>query len=158
MTAPKTVFLTNDNLTRKKWAKDLFKIILPQVEFNDLVGKGSEAIVQSRTELGKGEGDQITFGIRLPLTGEGIVGNNTVEGNEEQLRFKDFNMTIEELNHAVDTGGRMEEQRIPYDLMAEGRDALGDWWADKLSDLVMATLCGDSTFKIAGVDFAQACH
>jgi N4-gp56 family major capsid protein len=156
MTAPKTVFLTNDNLTRKRWAKDLFKIILPQVEFNDLVGKGSDAIVQSRTELGKGEGDTITFGIRLPLTGEGIIGNNTVEGNEEELRFKDFSMTIEELNHAVDTGGKMEEQRIPWDLMAEGRDALGDWWADKLSDLVIATLCGDSTFKIAGEDFAQA--
>ncbi len=46
MTAPKTVFLTNDNLTRKRWAKDLFKVILPAVEFNDLVGKGSDAIVQ----------------------------------------------------------------------------------------------------------------
>ena len=94
MTAPKTVFLTNDNLTRKRWAKDLFKIILPAVEFNYLVGKGTDAIVQSRTELGKGEGDTITFGIRLPLTGEGIVGNATVEGNEEKLSFKDFDMTI----------------------------------------------------------------
>jgi len=158
MTTPKTQFLTNDNLTRKKWARDLFKILLPAVEFNMLVGKGSESIVQMRTELGKGEGDQITFGIRLPLTGEGIVGNNTVEGNEEKLRFKDFNMTIEELNHAVDTGGRMEEQRVPYDLMAEGRDGLNDWWADKLSDTVIATLCGDSTYKIAGQTFAQACE
>jgi N4-gp56 family major capsid protein len=158
MTAPKTKFLTNDNLTRKRWAKDLFQIILPAVEFNDLVGKGSDATVQSRTELGKGEGDTITFGIRLPLSGAGIVGDNTVEGNEEKLSFKDFNMTIEELNHAVDTGGRMEEQRVPYDLMAEGKAALGDWWSDKLSDLVIATLCGDSTFKIAGVSFAQACQ
>ena len=157
-TGPKTVFLTNDNLTRKKWSKDLFRIILPAVEFNDLVGKGSDAIVQSRTELGKGEGDKITFGIRLPLTGEGIVGNNTVEGNEEELRFKDFDMTIEELNHAVDTGGKMEEQRVPYDLMVEGKDGLADWWSDKLSDIVIATLCGDTTFKIAGDDFAQACQ
>jgi len=158
MATPKTRFLTNDNLTRKKWARDLFKILLPAVEFNYLVGKGSDSIVQMRTELGKGEGDQITFGIRRPLTGEGIVGNNTVEGNEEMLLFKDFNMTIEELNHAVDTGGRMEEQRVPYDLMSEGKNALNDWWADKLSDLVMATLCGDSSFQIAGNDFAQACQ
>jgi len=155
---PKTKFLTNDNLTRKRWARDLFQLILPAIEFNTLVGKSSSDIVQSRTELGKGMGDQITFGIRLPLTGEGIIGDNTVEGNEEKLRFKDFNMTIEELNHAVDTGGKMEEQRVPYDLMAEGRDALTDWWGDKLSDLLLATICGDTTFKIAGVDFAQACQ
>ena len=150
-----TRFASNDNLTRKKWARDLFKIILPAVEFNDLVGKGSGSVVQMRTELGKGEGDTITFGIRLPLTGEGVVGNDTVEGNEEKLIFKNFNMTIEELNHAVDTGGKMEEQRVPYDLMKEGRDGLQEWWSDKLSDLVVATLCGDTTFTIAGDSFAN---
>ena len=156
-TNPKTRFETNDPLTRKKWAKDLFKIILPAVEYSYLVGTGADSIVQLRTELGKGEGDKITFGIRLPLTGEGIVGRDTVEGNEEKLIFKDFDMTIEELNHAVDTGGRMDEQRIPWDLMAEGKNGLQDWWADKLSDLIIATLCGDTTFTIAGKTFAQAC-
>lgn len=157
-TTPKTQFATNDNLTRKKWAKDLFKIILPAVEYSYLVGKGADSMVQLRTELGKGEGDQITFGIRLPLTGAGIVGRKTVEGNEEKLIFKDFKMTIEELNHAVDTGGKMEEQRIPWDLMKEGRDGLSDWWAAKLSELIIATLCGDTTFTIAGETFAQACE
>ena len=88
--APKTEFLSNDPLTRKRWAKDLFAIILPAVEFNDLVGTGSDSIVQIRTELGKGEGDEITFGIRLPLTGQGVVGNDTVEGNEEKLVFRNF--------------------------------------------------------------------
>jgi len=156
MTEPKTQFVTADNLTRKKWARDLFKIILPGVEFNELVGKGSEAIIQSRTELGKGQGDEITFGIRLPLTGEGVVGNETQEGQEEGLRFKDFKMTIEELNHAVDTGGKMEEQRVPYNLVQEGKNGLADWWQDKLSEMVINTLCGNTAFKISGVVFAQA--
>ena len=157
MAGPKTRFTTNDPLTRKKWSKDLFAIILPAVEYSYLVGKDSNAIVQMKTELGKGEGDKITFGIRLPLTGAGIVGRDTVEGNEEKLIFKDFDMTIEELNHAVDTGGKMDEQRIPWDLMREGKDALQDWWSDKLSDYLIATLCGDTNFKIAGKTFAQAC-
>ena len=155
MADPKTRFTTNDPLTRKKWSKDLFAIILPGIEYNYLVGKDSNAIVQMKTELGKGEGDKITFGIRLPLIGAGTVGRDTVEGNEEKLIFKDFDMTIEELNHAVDTGGKMDEQRIPWDLMREGKDALQDWWSDKLSDLIIAHLCGDTTFKIAGKTFAQ---
>jgi len=156
-TTPKTQFATNDALTRKKRAKDLFRIILPAVEYSYLVGTGTDAMVQLRTELGKGEGDKITFGIRLPLTGAGIVGRDTVEGNEEKLIFKDFDMTIEELNHAVDTGGKMEEQRIPYDLMREGKDGLQDWWVDKLSDLLINTLCGLVGYTIAGKTFAQAC-
>lgn len=151
---PKTQFLTNDNLTRKKWARDLFSIILPAVEFNYLVGKDSGSIVQLRTELGKGEGDVIKFGIRLPLSGEGVVGNDTVEGNEEKMIFKDFSVTIEELNHAVDTGGRMEEQRVPYNLMQEGKNALQDWWVDKLNAYLFGVLCGDTSYAIvAGKSF-----
>lgn len=157
MTAPRTQFLTNDALTRKRWANDLFRVMLKTVEFNDLIGTGTESIIQMRTELAKGQGDVIKFGIRRPLSGEGIVGTDTVEGNEEKLLFNDFSMTIEELNHAVDTGGRMEQQRVPYDLMVEGKNALQDWWADKLSDYVINTLCGNSNFTIAGKTFAQAC-
>lgn len=147
---PKTKFLTNDALTRKRWARDLFKIILPAVEFSYLTGVGSNAPCQIRTELGKGQGDEITFGIRLPLVGQGVVGDATVEGNEEKLRFRDFKMGIEELNHAVDTGGKMEEQRVPYNLMQEGKDGLSDWWVEKLSDLLINTMAGNSAYIFAG--------
>jgi N4-gp56 family major capsid protein len=82
------------------------------------------------------------------LTGPGIQGNDTVEGNEEKLIFKDFKVTIEELNHAVDTGGKMEEQRIPYNLIQEGKNGLQDWWSSKLSDYAFAVLCGDTSFEM----------
>lgn len=145
---PKTQLTTNDALTRKKWARDLFSVLLPATEFNDLTGSDSNAIIQMRTELAKGEGDSITFGLRLPLTGSGIQGNDTVEGNEEKLVFKNFAVTLNELNHAVDTGGRMEEQRVPYNLLEEGKNGLQDWWASKLSDYAFAVLCGDTTYEV----------
>ena len=157
MPAYEANFLTNNALTRKKWAKDLFHVMLPEVEFSYLVGPSTDSIVQMRTELGKGEGDQITFAIRRQLLQEGIVGTAVVEGNEEKIRFKDFAMLIEELNFAIDTGGKMDEQRVPYDIMAEGKAALTDLWASKLSDYVINTLAGNSTYKINGLTFAQAC-
>jgi len=150
-----TIFLTNNALTRKKWARELFQLLLPSTEINYLVGSGPDSIIQMRKELGKGEGDKITFGIRLPLSGEGRVGREKVEGNEEDLIFRDFDSTIEELNHAVNTGGRMEEQRIPYNLMQEAKDGLQYWWGEKLSDMAFAHLCGDTTYKVAGQTFAQ---
>jgi N4-gp56 family major capsid protein len=125
------------------------------MEFNELIGTGSDAIVELRNDLGKGEGDQITFGIRLPLQGQGIVGDKTVEGNEEKLRFRNYKITIEELNHAVDTGGKMDEQRIPYNLMQEGKIALQEWWITMLSNLMMNTLAGNSNYRIAGEVFAN---
>lgn len=156
MPYPKTRMETNDNLTRKKWARDLFKVLLPGIEYNYLIGTGADAAIQMRTELAKGEGDEITFGIRKTLKGAGIVGRKTQEGNEEEMLFRDFKFRIEELNHAVDTGGKMEEQRIPYNLMQEGKDGLQDWWSDKLSDYVINMLVGNSSYTVAGETFAQA--
>ena len=152
---PKTMFLTNNALTRKRFAKDLFAVILPAMEYADLVGTGADSIVQMRTELGKGEGDTVTMGIRYALSGEGRVGNDDIEGHEEALIFKDFSLTIEELNHAVDTGGKMEEQRVPYNLLQEGKSALQDWWGDKLSYMLINHLCGVTTYRVAGKTFAQ---
>lgn len=150
-----TRFLTDNPLTRKRWANDLFRILLPAVEYDKLVGTSPDSIVQIKTELGKGEGDQITFGIRLPLTGDPIVGDGEVEGNEEKLQFRDFKSTIEEVNKAVDTGGKMEEQRIPYNLMQEGKSGLQDWWAEFLSKLIINHLVGNSAYRVAGKTLGQ---
>ena len=155
MADPKTQILTNDALTRKRWARELYKTVPQAIEFNELIGGDKNAIVQQSLDLAKGEGDQMTFGIRLPLSGEGIVGDDTLEGNEEKMSFRNFKATIEELNHAVDTGGKMEEQRIPYDLMMEAKDGLQEWWGDKLSDYMFAVLCGDTSFRVAGKIFAD---
>lgn len=155
MSEPSTRFVMNDPLTRKKWARELFSVVLPSIEFNSVVGSDSSSVIQMKKELGKGEGDEVIFGIRLPLTGAGTVGDNTVEGTEEKLRFRNFRCTIEELNHAVDTGGKMEEQRVPYNLMQEGKDALQEWWAAKLSDYVINLLFSNSKHKIAGQIFGQ---
>ena len=154
---PKTKFLTNDAITRKKWSKDLFARVKATNDYSYLVGTGTDAHVQLRTDLGKGEGDVVKFDIRRALTGAGRVGRQEVEGNEEQLLFDNFEMTIEELNHAVDTGGKMEEQRVPYNLMVEARDGLQEWWIEQISQVVINTLCGNSKFKINGETFAQAC-
>ena len=84
-----------------------------------------------------------------------VVGNDDITGKEERLIFKDFSLTIEELNHAVDTGGKMEEQRIPYNLLLEGKSGLQDWWADKLSTMLINHLAGITTYRVAGKTFAQ---
>lgn len=150
MSVYKTKIETNDPLTRKRWAKDLYKVMLPEVEFNSLIGTSDTAIIQMKNDLAKGEGDEITFGIRLPLIGDGIAGDESVEGNEEALRLRDFKIGIAEVNKAVDTGGKMEEQRIPYNLMSEAKSALQDWWSQFLSDFVINYLVGNTAYRVGG--------
>lgn len=153
-----TIIDTTDPLTRKRWAKDLFKVLQKAFEFNSLIGTGENAIIQMRTELGKGEGDEITFGILLDLVGTGTIGRDTLEGKAESLRFRDFKLQIEKIRKSVDIGTDIDAQRVPYNLMERGKTGLQNWWAGMLSDYMFHVLCGNSQMtdeldQFGGVQF-----
>lgn len=151
---------STDPLTRKRWAKDLFKVLQKSFEFNSWIGTGEDSVIQMRTELGKGEGDEITFGILLDLVGAGTVGRDTLVGKAESLKFRDFKMQIEKMRKSVDVGTDIDEQRIPYNLMEKGKVGLNNWWAGWLSDYMFHALAGNSQMfdelpQLGGVAFAQ---
>jgi N4-gp56 family major capsid protein len=155
-----TVINTTDAITRKRWAKDLFKVLQKAFEFNNLIGTGEDAIIQLRTDLTKGEGDEITFQILLDLVGTGTIGRDTLVGKAESLRFRDFKMQIEKIRKSVDIGIDIDEQRVPFNLMEKGKTGLQNWWAGMLSDYMFHVLSGNSQMfdelpQLGGVPFAQ---
>lgn len=139
-----TVINTTDPLTRKRWAKGLFKVMQKNFEFGSLTGTSENSIIQAKSDLGKGMGDEITFGIVLDLVGAGTVGRDTLEGKAEALTFRDFKLTIDKIRKSVDIGGDLDLQRVPYNLMQIGKNGLQNWWSGLLSDYMFHVLCGNS--------------
>jgi len=109
------------------------------------MGKDSNSVVQIKTELNKAAGDRIRFGLRMQLTGDGIKGDSVLEGNEEDLVTYSQDIYIDQLRHAVRSGGKMSEQRVPFSVRAEARDGLADWWADRIDTAFFNQLCGISS-------------
>jgi N4-gp56 family major capsid protein len=96
------------------------------------MGTSSDSLIHIKTEVNKDAGDRITFGLRQQLSGAGISGDNTLEGNEEALVTYTQNVTIDQLRHAVRSAGKMSEQRVPFTVRDEARDGLADWWSDRI--------------------------
>jgi hypothetical protein len=67
------------------------------------------------------------------LTGAGVQGDNTQEGNEEALTVYNDALVINQLRHATRSGGKMSEQRVPFDVREENRMALKDWWTERIN-------------------------
>ena len=61
--------------------------------------------------LKKDAGDQVTIPLLLKLSGNGVVDDNILEGNEEALQYRDFAVTINQFRHAVKLKGKFEEQK-----------------------------------------------
>ena len=126
-----TAYGVNHPLTVKVWAKKLFHEALKQTWAYKFIGRSSNSIIQYKEDLAKGEGDRVRIGLRMLLSGDGIQGDGTLEGNEEALTTYYDDLLINQLRHAVRVGGRMSQQRVPFSIRDEGKDGLADWWADR---------------------------
>jgi len=76
------------------------------------------------------------------MTGDGIVGDNTLEGNEEALRAFDIVVTIDQLRFANRLSGRLADQKSVVNFREHSRDALAYAMADRMDQLAFLTLSG----------------
>lgn len=80
-----TSYGVNDSLAVKLWSKRLSVEVLKNTWLMKFAGEDTSNIIQIKDETQKSAGDQITYGLRMQLTAQGILGDGTLEGNEESL-------------------------------------------------------------------------
>lgn len=139
-----TSYGVNHPLAVKVWARKLLHEALKQTWFSKFIGDDSNALCYMKNDLQKGPGDRIRVGLRMLLTGAGIQGDNTLEGEEESLVTYFDDLLIDQVRHAVRSAGKMSEQRVPFSVREEARMALTDWWADRLDTAFFNQLAGNT--------------
>lgn len=139
-----TAYGVNHPLAVKLWSKRLLVEVLKETIFSKFMGGDSSAMIQIKDDLMKSAGDRIRVGLRMQLTGAGIQGDSTLEGNEEALTTYTDNLFIDQLRHAVRSDGQMSEQRVPFDVRAEAFSGLRDWYADRIDTSLANQLAGNS--------------
>lgn len=140
-----TSYGVNHPLAQKLWAKKLFHDTIGETFVGKFTGTSDNSLIQLRTETKKDAGDRVTVGLRVLLTGSGIQGDSTLEGNEEALSTYSDNVFIDQLRHAVRSSGKMSEQRVPFEVREEARMGLTDWWAERIETSVANQLTGNTS-------------
>lgn len=139
-----TNYGVNHNMAVKLWSRKLFQDALKTCWMSKFIGKSSESAIQMLTDTQKGPGDRIRVGLRMQLSGAGIEGDATLEGNEEALSVYTDDLIINQLRHAVRSAGKMSEQRVPFSVREEARQGLTDWWADRIDTALFNQLAGNT--------------
>lgn len=140
-----TSYGVNHPLAVKLWSKKLFHESLKSTFFGKFMGEGSDNLIQIKSETSKGAGDKITIGLRMQLSGAGTLGDDTLEGNEEALTTYNDSVYIDQLRHAVISGGKMSEQRVPFSVREEARMGLQDWFSGRMDTAMFNQLGGNSS-------------
>ena len=140
-----TEFPLNDPLAVQRWSTALAHEAAVKTYFSRFVGTSKDHLICLKNELHKGAGEKVTVGLRMQLNNPGIEGDAIIEGHatgEEALTFYNDALFIDQLRKSTKSKGKMTEQRVPYNLRAEGRDALADWWGAEIDQNFFIYLSG----------------
>lgn len=140
-----TEYGVNDPEAVKLWSRKLMRESLKNTWASKFMGKDSNSLVQVLDDTSKGPGDRVRCLLRMQLTGDGVAGDATLEGNEEALATYHDDVYIDQLRHAVRSKGKMTEQRIPFSIREEARLGLQDWWSARFDYWFMNQLAGNTS-------------
>lgn len=143
--------LTSEQLSA--WSRDFWRVARNMSFVNQFAGTGSNAMVQRVTELTKSDkGARAVITLLADMTGDGITGDFTLEGNEEALRAYDITIQLDQLRFANRLAGRLADQKSVVNFRETSRDALAYAMADRMDQLAFLTLSGIAyTHKTNGV-------
>lgn len=113
---------------------------------NGFLGKGTQDAtkpihyVNELTQTSKGT--KCILPLVHDLIGDGVGGDNTLEGNEEALSNDYVEINIDQLRNATKNTGRLSDQRTVLNFRMESKDKLAYWRADREDQLIFLAASG----------------
>ena len=135
------------------WATSVWREAMREVFWGPFMKENDiNSIIEVHTRLEKTAGDRETFTLFRELTGGGVTGDNTLEGNEEGLDWFSDTVTLDQIRNGVRLGGAMTEKRPVFDLANESKGMLKQWMATYLDDYVFTQMDDSPTSVHFGGD------
>ena len=149
-------FQTSDAMTAETWAKKWWIEAKTESFFyaNGLVGQSAENdIIVEFPDLEQSQGYKHSFAQVRELSGSGISGDSTMEGNEEAPNVYDDAIELNQKRNAVRTAGKLSDQ-YPSDKGVRGwaKTLLKRWMAGTIDQDIFTALGASLTKAIYGGD------
>jgi N4-gp56 family major capsid protein len=125
------------------WSRDVWKEAREKSFINKFTGTDENSVIQRVTELTRTEkGERVLMHLLADLVGDGIVGDNEREGNEEEMMTYTDDITIDLISHGVRQKGKLADQKTVVKFREHARDRLSYWLANRMDQLAFLTMSG----------------
>ena len=135
--------ITIDALRQELWSKELLDDVMRDVEnVMQFMGEDGNNVIQVSRELQKKKGDVETFGLVARLSGDGVTGDDELEGNEEAMLSYSEQVAIDQIRNAVRLKGKLDAQKVVYDQIKSARENLRMWMKEFIARQIFLKLAG----------------
>jgi N4-gp56 family major capsid protein len=116
----------NANLTPEIWDDQFFTEYLTENRYAGEMGTNENNVIQVKEDLTKKKGDRVNFALVNKLTQDAVTGRGTMEGNEEELGTRSFELAVDKRRNAVRVA-EIDEQFSAISLREAAKFTLKDW-------------------------------
>lgn len=145
---------TPTELQIQQWKKDAWLEYNRKDLFAPYKGKGSQGmtsiITQHYETNGRGGGEKLTIPLYAQLSGSGVSGRSTLNGNEEAMDQYGHEVTTEIIRNAILLDDKTIQQSV-VNQMKHVRPLLSNWLANKVRDDTIQAMG-----SIDGINYATA--
>lgn len=135
--------LTNEQYT--VWSRKFWREARNKTFLMSFAGDSANSMVQRITELkDTNDGARAVITLINEATGDGVVGDNHLEGNEEALTSDEMVIQLDQWRHAHRDSGKMSNQRSIVKFREEAKDKLSYATSRIMDELSFQTLSGIS--------------
>lgn len=144
---------TNTRVIR--WERRFYREFIRDNRFAKLTGADQNAPIQMKEDLTKNIGETINITLVNRLTNAATTGKNTLKGNEEEQKIRNFRVVVNRYRNAVlhDT---LDEQFSAIDLVEAENATLKDWAKELQRDRIIEALGSISTDGVTHTAYASA--
>ena len=127
------------NLTPEQWDDQFFTEYLTENRYAGEMGTSENNIIQVKENLTKNKGDRINFALVNKLTQDAVTGRATMEGNEEDMASRSFELAVDKRRNAVRVA-EIDEQFSAISLREAGKFVLKEWSMKDTERLITRSL------------------
>jgi N4-gp56 family major capsid protein len=139
----------------KVWDDNYFTEYIRGNRLARYMGTDTNSVVQVREQLSKKKGESIVFELINRLQAPGKKNNQTLEGFEEDISQRSWELKVASYRHAV-VVPEFEEQVTAITLRDAGREILMNWSMEHTRDKFLAALGSkDAVASGAGQNFTN---
>lgn len=137
-------------LTVEQWDSQYFTEYLTENRFASEMGTSEASIIQVKENLMKKVGDRVNFALVNKLSQSAITGRSTLEGNEEDMASRSFEVTVNKRRNGIRIA-EIDEQFSAISLREAAKSVLKDWSMKDTESMIIQALASKN-----GTNFADA--
>mgnify|MGYP001593041235 FL=1 len=139
----------------QRWSAAAWYELPHIIFFGRLMRPDPNAIIEEKRDLEGQPGDRLNYTLVNGLNGAGVVGDDPLEGQEEELDLDTDSVTLDQKRNAVRLKGRLSMKRTAVDQEKASKSVLKKWMAEVVDDDIFVELSTSNTRQVFGGNLAS---